>query len=162
MRTQTLIVIGAVGLALSSVGGLAAQIEVRQQAPTDRAADFPLAEIEATLMEMAADDRPTVRLVEGGSFNVNIRRLQDPEAARTHPRTTEVYVVREGSGTLVTGGQIVNENGQPVDGQQHAAIRGGTERVISAGDLVFIPAGVPHSIRDTDGITYFNIRFDTK
>ena len=73
---------------------------MRQQAPTDRAADFPLAEIEATLMEMAADDRPTVRLVEGGSFNVNIRRLQDPEAARTHPRTTEVYVVREGSGDL--------------------------------------------------------------
>ena len=108
MRTQTLIVIGAVGLALSSVGGLAAQIEVRQQAPTDRAADFPLAELEATLKEMAADDRPTVRLVEGGSFNVNIRRLQDPEAARTHPRTTEVYVIREGSGTLVTGGQIVN------------------------------------------------------
>ena len=111
---------------------------------------------------MAADDRPTVRLVEGGSFNVNIRHLQDPEAARTHPRTTEVYVVREGSGTLVTGGQIVDEDGQPVDDQRRAVIRGGTERVISAGDLVFIPAGVPHSIRDTEGITYFNIRFDTK
>ena len=39
---------------------------------------------------------------------------------------------------------------------------GGAERVISAGDLVFIPAGVPHGIRDTDGITWFNIRFDTK
>ena len=29
------------------------------------------------------------------------------------------------------------------------------------GDLIFIPAGVPHGIRETDGITWFNIRFDT-
>ncbi|MBM63509.1 MAG: hypothetical protein CL484_11235 [Acidobacteria bacterium] len=79
-----------------------------------------------------------------------------------HPRTTDVYVVREGSGVLVTGGQIVDERGEPVDGQRGAAIRGGVERRISAGDLIFIPAGVAHGIRDTKGITWFNIRFDTK
>ena len=33
--------------------------------------------------------------------------------------------------------------------------------MIGAGDLIFIPAGVPHGIRETDGITWFNIRFDT-
>jgi mannose-6-phosphate isomerase-like protein (cupin superfamily) len=162
MRTRTLIVICAIGLALSSLDFLTAQIVVRQQAPTDRAADFPLAEIEATIREMDADDRSTVRLVEGGSYNVNIRRLRGAETALMHPRTTDVYVVRDGSGTLVTGGQIVDATGQPVDGQRGAAIRGGTERVISAGDLVFIPAGVPHGIRDSSGITWFNIRFDTR
>ena len=162
MRTRTLIVIGAVGLGLTSVGVLTAQILVRQQAPTDRAADFPLAEIEATIKEMDADGRSTVRLLEGGSYNVNIRRLRGGETALMHPQTTDVYVVREGSGTLVTSGQIVDATGQPVNGQRGAAIRGGIERVISAGDLVFIPAGVPHGIRDTDGITWFNIRFETK
>ena len=111
---------------------------------------------------MDADERSTVRLVEGGSYNVNIRRLHGAETALRHPRTTDVYVVREGSGTLVTGGQIVDANGEPVDGQRGAAIRGGSERDISAGDLVLIPAGVAHGIRDTDGITWFNIRFDTK
>ena len=162
MRRPTLIVISAIGLGLLSVSALAAQILVRQQAPTDRAADFPLAEIEATIKEMDDDDRSTVRLLEGGSYNVNIRRLRGAETALMHPRTTDVYVVREGSGTLVTGGQIVDASGQPVDGQRGAAIRGGTERVISAGDLVFIPAGVPHGIRESDGITWLNIRFDTK
>ena len=162
MRRWTLTVIGAIGLGLSSVSVLTAQVLVRQQAPTDKAVDFPLVEIEATLEEMEADERATVRLVEGGSYNVNIRRLHQAEAARTHARTIEVYVVREGSATLVTGGQIVDEGGAPVDGEQLATIRGGTERVISAGDLVFIPAGVPHGIRDTDGIIYSNIRFDTQ
>ena len=162
MRMRTPVVAGCIGL-VAFVGGVAvgAQVLVRQQAPTDRAADFPLAELEAIVQEMDAEQRTTVRLLEGGSYNINIRRIRGGETALVHPRTTDVYVVREGSGTLVTGGQIVDENGQPVDGQRGAAIRGGEERVIGEGDLIFIPAGVPHGIRETDGITWFNIRFDT-
>ena len=150
----------AVGLAAAAV--LTAQIEILQQAPTDRAIDFPTAEIDTIIQEMDAAGRATTRLLEGGSYNVNIRRIGNAETALMHPRTTDVYVIREGSGTLVTGGQMVDEQGEPVDGQRGAAIRGGSERVIAAGDVIFIPAGVPHGIRDTDGITWFNIRFDTR
>ena len=110
---------------------------------------------------MDAEQRTTVRLLEGGSYNVNIRRIRGGETALMHPRTTDVHVVREGSGTLVTGGQIVDERGRPVDGQRGAGIAGGTEQRLNAGALVFISAGVPHGIRETDGITWFNIRFDT-
>ncbi len=152
-----IVVLGAFGGALA----VGAQVLVRQQAPADRAADFPLAELEAIVQQMDAEQRTTVRLLEGGSYNVNVRRIRGGETALMHPRTTDVYVVREGSGTLVTGGQIVDENGEPIDGPRGAAIRGGEERVIGAGDLIFIPAGVPHGIRETDGITWFNIRFDT-
>ena len=161
MNTRSFLVAGAVLLAFGSGIAVGAQVLVRQQAPTDRAADFPLAELEAIVREMDAEQRTTVRLLEGGSYNVNIRRIRGGETALMHPRTTDVYVIREGSGTLVTGGQIVDENGNTVDGQRGAAIRGGEERVIGTGDLVFIPAGVPHGIRETDGITWFNIRFDT-
>ncbi len=162
MNIRTFLVIGVVLLAAFGSGlAVGAQILVRQQAPTDRAADFPLAELEAIVQEMDADQRTTVRLLEGGSYNVNIRRIRGGETALMHPRTTDVYVIREGSGTLVTGGQIVDDSGNPVDGPRGAAIRGGEERLIATGDLVFIPAGVPHGIRETDGITWFNIRFDT-
>jgi mannose-6-phosphate isomerase-like protein (cupin superfamily) len=162
MRTRTPLIVGFIVLA-AFVGGIAvgAQVQIRQQAPADRAADFPLAELEAIVQEMDAEQRQTVRLLEGGSYNVNMRRIRGGETALMHPRTTDVYVIREGSGTLVTGGEIVDESGAPVDGQRGAAIRGGEERVIGAGDLIFIPAGVPHGIRETDGITWFNIRFDT-
>jgi mannose-6-phosphate isomerase-like protein (cupin superfamily) len=56
--------------------------------------------------------------------------------------------VRDGSATLVTGGAIVNN-----------AIRDGVERLIKPGDVVFIPPGVPHMIRETTGISYLNIHF---
>ena len=171
MRKGMLIAIGAFAFGLATVVVLPAQVLVRMQAPTDRAAAFTLAEIEdkgaafvfvAVIREMDVDQRATIRLLEGGSYNVNIRRLRGPEAALMHPRTTDVYVVKEGSGTLVTGGQMVDADGQPTDAQRGAAIRGGTEQVINPGDLVFIPAGVPHRFRETDGITWFNIRFDTQ
>ena len=111
---------------------------------------------------MDTDGLSTVRLLEGGTYNVNIRRLRGVETALVHERTSDVYVVREGSGTLVTGGTLVDENGAEVDGLRGAAIQGGIARVISVGDVIFIPAGVPHGIRESDGITWLNIRFDTR
>lgn len=161
MRHSTAFAVAAGILWLPSVV-LTAQLLVREQAPTDRAADVSAAEIESIIRDMTAESRATTRLLEGGSFNINIRRLEAPEAALTHPNTTDVYVVREGTGTLVTGGQVLDDDGRPFDGPRGAAIRGGTERVVSAGDLVFIPAGVPHRFRETEGITWLNIRFDTQ
>jgi len=154
-----------IAIGLIAVGGadaFAQQLLVREEAPTDRAADFPLAELEATFRQMDADGLSTVRLLEGGAYNVNIRRLRGAETALVHERTSDVYVVREGSGTLVTGGTLVDENGAAVDGSRGAAIRDGVTRVITVGDVIFIPAGVPHGIRDSDGMTWLNIRFDTR
>ena len=151
------------GMLVAFISGtvVGSQVLVKQQAPTDRAASFSLAELETIVTDMDAEQRTTVRLLEGGSYNVNIRRIRGGETALMHPRTTDVYVVREGSGTLVTGGRIVDERGRRVDGQRGAGIGGGTAQRLNAGALVFIPAGVPHGIRETDGITWFNIRFDT-
>ena len=49
---------------------------------------------------MDADERSTVRLFEGGTYNVDIRCLRGAETALVHPKTTDVYIVREGSGAL--------------------------------------------------------------
>ena len=87
------------------------QIFVRDQAPTARAARVSFAELNTIVGEMDRDERTTVRLLEGGSYNVNIRRIRGGETALMHPQTTDVYVVREGSGTLVTGGRIVDDQG---------------------------------------------------
>ena len=160
MRTYTFIGIAIVAFGVG-VSTLTAQIVIQQQAPTDAAADFPLAAINAIIQEMDDAGRSTTRLLEGGAYNVNIRRIGNAETALMHPRTTDVYVVREGSGTLVTGGRIVDDQGRVVNGQRGAGITGGVEEQIGVGDVVFIPAGVPHGIRETDGITWFNIRFDT-
>jgi mannose-6-phosphate isomerase-like protein (cupin superfamily) len=123
-------------------------ILVRHQAPTDRALDFQLAALQAEFADMKTQQRASTRLVEGGTFSMNARYLTGGEAAQIHKTITEYYFVRDGSATLVTGGTIVS-----------SAIRGGVERVIRPGDVVFIPSGVPHMIRETTGISYLNIHF---
>jgi len=134
-------------------GGTGAQAQgagilVRHRAPIDRALDFQLAALQAEFADMKTQKRASTRMVEGDTFSMNARYLTGAEAAQIHKTITEFYFVRDGSATLVTGGAIVNQ-----------AIRGGVERVIKPGDVVFIPPGVPHAIRETTGISYLNIHF---
>jgi mannose-6-phosphate isomerase-like protein (cupin superfamily) len=134
-------------MALGQTGG-GSRILIRNQAPTDRALDFQLATLQAEFADMKAQKRLTTRMLEGGTYSMNARYLAGSEAAQVHKSTTEFYFVREGTATLVTGGTIANK-----------AITGGVERVIKPGDVVFIPPGVPHAIRDTTGISYLNVHF---
>jgi mannose-6-phosphate isomerase-like protein (cupin superfamily) len=143
-----LIVLAALAQTDAGMQAQGSGILVRHQAPTDHALDFQLAALQAEFAEMKAQKRASTRLIEGGTFSMNARYLTGAEAAQIHKTIIELYFVREGTATLVTGGTIMNKT-----------IRGGVERVIKPGDAVFIPAGVPHMIRETTGISYLNVHF---
>ena len=91
-----------------------------------------------------------------------------------HDKVSEVYVMLEGAGTLVTGGKLVNPtrreggsiaqivaqvNGPGVSG---TSVEGGVSRRIKAGDFVIIPAGTPHWWSEIEGksMSYVVIRVD--
>ena len=124
---------------------------ILQQAPEDKAVSIPLETLKRYYADMDAKKNQTLRMLEGGRYNVNVRRITNAETALVHPNTADVWVVTEGSGMLTTGGKI--ENGKIVGGETHA---------IKPGDVEFIPAGVPHGVSGVTGsITWLNIRFDT-
>jgi mannose-6-phosphate isomerase-like protein (cupin superfamily) len=80
---------------------------------------------------------------DAGPTVVGIRRTA-PTRSEVHTAFADVWYVLEGSGTLVTGGTIVDgvETGTgEIRGQ---SIAGGAERQILAGDFAVVPAGVPH------------------
>jgi mannose-6-phosphate isomerase-like protein (cupin superfamily) len=132
-------------------------------APKDKAVDFPLAMLEAVAKDITAKGLITQRVLEGGTYSVNVRHIAGSETALQHGKITEVWVVREGSGVVATGGTLVDQKPGATAGEfSGSAIRGGVERTIKAGDLVFIPPGVPHGIKESKGITYLNIRFETR
>jgi mannose-6-phosphate isomerase-like protein (cupin superfamily) len=102
-------------------------------------------------------------VLEGGVFSINVRHISGSETALQHGRITEVWVVRDGSGIVATGGTLVDAKPGAAAGEfSGSAIRGGVEREIKAGDLVFIPPGVPHGIKQSKSITYLNIRFEAR
>lgn len=126
------------------------QTVVLQQAPIDRTVAMSKETIAGYFKDMDARQLQTLRMLEGGKYNVNIRRITNAETALVHPNTIDLWVVLEGAGTLTTGGTI--QNGKIVGGQSHA---------IKAGDVEFIPATVPHGVSGVQGsITWLNIRWD--
>jgi mannose-6-phosphate isomerase-like protein (cupin superfamily) len=132
-------------------GGGEGRTVVLQAAPTDKTVSIPLETLKKYYSDMDSKKQQTLRMLEGGRYNVNIRRITNAETALVHPNTADVWVVTEGSGTLTTGGKL--ENGKIVGGESHP---------IKPGDVEFIPAGVPHGVSGVSGsITWLNIRFDT-
>jgi hypothetical protein len=87
----------------------------------------------------------------------------------THDSQTESYVIVSGGGTLVTGGRIVNGRKSAPDSDVTKVLNGpscsGTitgdvvQRVVKTGDVIIIPAGVPHGWIDIlDHVDYLSIR----
>jgi len=72
---------------------------VIEQAPKDRAIAMPKEKWTQYLKDMDAKKLSTLRIVEGGKHNVNIRRITTVETAGVQPNTIEVWYVMEGSGT---------------------------------------------------------------
>jgi mannose-6-phosphate isomerase-like protein (cupin superfamily) len=75
--------------------------------------------------------------------------------AIAHDQQTEGYLIVSGSGTLVTGGHIVNGRKSAPDAEVTKVLNGPScsgatagadvvKRVVKTGDIIIIPAGVPH------------------
>jgi mannose-6-phosphate isomerase-like protein (cupin superfamily) len=166
MRSTTLLL----GATLAFVGPHASAqttrqmgaLAVRDKAPTDKAIDLTDEDLAAVVKEMPGKNLATTRLLEGGFYSVNIRRLTGAETAHLHPASLTIYVVREGAATLITGGTIVDAKGQKVAaGGAGDDIKGGVVRTIKAGDIIVTPPGVPHFIRDVkDHIVFMNLIFE--
>jgi mannose-6-phosphate isomerase-like protein (cupin superfamily) len=113
--------------------------------------------------------------VDAGGYNIAVGAIHRPETppgvAAVHFKVSEIYHVIDGAGTLVTGGTMINAKQRPPDsesvmvedgpGASGTGIQGGVSRQIKAGDVVVIPAGVPHWFSEIKGsITYLVVRVD--
>ena len=80
--------------------------------------------------------------------------------AELHETQTDIMVIQSGEGTLVVGGELVDGKAVRPGEQAGSAIKGGVKRSLAAGDVVHIPAGVPHQMFLTPGkpLTYFVVK----
>jgi len=156
MRKMTIwaafiVICGSIGLAQGRGQGGEGRAVILEQAPRDHSIAIPKDKLAQDLKDMDAKKLQTLRMIEGGKYNVNIRRITAAETGLVHPITADLWVVLEGGGTLTTGGVL--ENGK---------INGGQTQQIKAGDVVYIPSGLPHGVSGVNtNITWLNVRWDT-
>ena len=126
-------------------------------------------------LEVASADQQ-VRSLDIGKTQVQIAishrgRLERPGGVAEHDLVTEVYYVISGSGTNVTGSELVNAVPRPANnravqflngpGHNASGIRNGVATELKAGDVYVIPAGVGHQFTHIDDhIEYILIRID--
>lgn len=77
-----------------------------------------------------------------------------------HQVKADVIVIQTGTATLVTGGDVLDPTPTGPNELQGSSIKGGVSREIGPGDVIEIPAGVPHQFLLAPGteITYLVVK----
>ncbi len=89
-----------------------------------------------------ADDRGWVNVVH---------KDHAAPTAEAHDAETDIYVILTGAATITLGG-VLDAPTSPRPGQWRApGITGGATHTLAPGQLIIIPAGVPHMVDTRDG-----------
>jgi hypothetical protein len=124
----------------------------------DKALVIPDADIKAHATEMIPQAKPTG---SAGDFVARYGNLGLEVSVRTangvgelHNNFDDLMIVQKGSATLITGGSLVDPK-PGADGEvRGTSVAGGESKKISVGDVVIVPAGVPHQILVPAGTVY--------
>ena len=149
-----------------------------QAGPPALATDITAAEVRAVMDHPTGGTDRLIKAVDMGRYNVGVGVLRRgptkvgaPVGAISHTNITEVYYVISGSGTLLTGGTVVDVKAAAADSEivrvavgpsnQGVFKEPAQRRRVSAGDIVIIPPGVFHGFDEvTTGIEYAAVRPD--
>jgi mannose-6-phosphate isomerase-like protein (cupin superfamily) len=153
----------------------------------DRLFSVTLVALSSTVLlarEAIAADRFGVTVVSGAAAHAQIEKLsqakgialidyaRDPKhsvllvrrtkagRAEMHTALMDVWYVIDGGGTLVTGGVLQNAKKAELGEVRGSGVSGGIARHIGKGDIIDIPAGVPHWVSRVDGkeLVYLTVK----
>src|SRR5215510_4207250 len=96
----------------------------------------------------AAFDKGAVLFNQGQSYMVHASRREKPGMAEIHTKDADIVYVLDGTATLVTGGNAVDPNITEPDELRGSSISGGEAHALKKGDVIIVPAGVPHWFKE--------------
>ncbi len=99
-------------------------------------------------------------IVGTGAYRANLEyRAGAAAPASIHDNEAELMVFVEGSGTITTGGTLVDGTRSNPANQSGSGIAGGTPQHVAKGDVLIVPAGVPHQIAPDAGVAVAVLTF---
>jgi mannose-6-phosphate isomerase-like protein (cupin superfamily) len=95
-----------------------------------------------------------------GQYTFAISHRENSGLAEMHDSENDVFVVESGEATLLVGGQMVKPQKAGKGQTTGKTIKGGIKQKLSTGDVVHIPAKMPHQLVLEAGkpFTYFVIK----
>jgi ribosomal protein L16 Arg81 hydroxylase len=106
--------------------------------------------------KMSPQKVATQQLATWGNHLLMVAHREGNGEAELHQTQADVFIVQTGEGTLKVGGTVVDPRTTAPNEIRGSSINGGEERKLSPGDVVHIPAKIPHQVMVANGkqITY--------
>jgi len=113
--------------------------------------------------KMNAGKVATERLATFGNHFAMVAHREGDGEAELHETQADIFVVQSGQATLVVGGEVVSPKTTAPNEVRGPSIKGGQNHPLAAGDIVHIPAKVPHQLLIAAGgeFTYFVVKVDS-
>ena len=124
----------------------------------------------AVLLGAAATDKVTYvdheKVAKGGAlvtasdFNIQILKRTGPGQVEVHDKETDTFYVLEGQATFITGGTMIGGKVTASNQQRGTDIKGGETHHIGKGDVIVVPAGIPHWFKEVpqQPFTYYVVK----
>jgi len=102
----------------------------------------------------------TETIANHGNYSFMVAHREGSGEAEYHATVADVFVVQSGEATLVVGGELVDGKTTAPNEMRAPSIKGGIEKKLAAGDVVTVPAKLPHQVKLDAGkqFTYFVVK----
>jgi mannose-6-phosphate isomerase-like protein (cupin superfamily) len=125
--------------------------------------------LSTSLLNAAVDSKVTYiaadQVAKGGSLatapnlSITIAHRTEPGMVEVHDKETDTFYVLDGSATIVTGGTMVGGSVTAPGQHRGTDITGGQAQRLAKGDVMVIPAGVPHWFKEVpSSIDYYVVK----
>jgi mannose-6-phosphate isomerase-like protein (cupin superfamily) len=98
-------------------------------------------------------------LVTQSDLTVQGSHREMPGQVEVHEKETDVLYIIDGEATIVTGGTMIGGKQSKPGQMLGASIEGGESRHLAKGDVIVIPAGIPHWFKEVPKtVSYFVVK----
>ena len=93
-----------------------------------------------------------------GNYSFMVAHREGSGIAEWHETQADIFFVQSGAATLVYGGEVVDAKTTAPHEKRGPSIQSGSEKKLGPGDVVTIPAKVPHQLKVDKEFTYFVVK----
>jgi mannose-6-phosphate isomerase-like protein (cupin superfamily) len=145
----------APAILLAAVMGAGLQVSLAQDATPDVYSQDGLMGMEKALAAKADASGLATETLKKYSTDYSMLAFRSQSGkAELHEKFADFYVVVDGKATLVSGGQMVHGATTAPGEVRGDSIEGGKETQLKKGDIVHIPANIPHQLMLSKGDTF--------
>ncbi|HEX4750584.1 MAG TPA: hypothetical protein VH302_13650 [Bryobacteraceae bacterium] len=94
-----------------------------------------------------------------GNHYLMLAQREATGSSEVHEHEADIFVIQGGTATIITGGKLVDPKTTKAGEIRGSSIAGGERSTLTTGDIIHIPAGVPHQlIVEKSPFNYFVIK----